>query len=160
MAYLHCHTKGCNWSQDDFWDLTFRIKWKSWRKQWWKLGLSIGYNPISRTGNDIAWLWKPRWIQLDDWIINDITEYTGVKIKVRTIKKTIDQTNAVIKNGNRPDVYEVNENRVFSWQWLLVELVKEWKNIKRMKWRTHKSWKKDRDTAVCPKCGISNFDID
>ncbi len=19
MAYLHCHTKGCNWSQDDFW---------------------------------------------------------------------------------------------------------------------------------------------
>ena len=20
MAYLHCHTKGCGWSQDDFWD--------------------------------------------------------------------------------------------------------------------------------------------
>jgi len=20
MAYLHCHTKNCHWSQDDFWD--------------------------------------------------------------------------------------------------------------------------------------------
>jgi len=21
MAYLHCHTKNCGWSQDDFWDI-------------------------------------------------------------------------------------------------------------------------------------------
>lgn len=23
MAYLHCHTKGCCWSQDDFWNFSF-----------------------------------------------------------------------------------------------------------------------------------------
>lgn len=21
MSYLHCHSKGCGWSQDDFWDI-------------------------------------------------------------------------------------------------------------------------------------------
>jgi len=21
MSYLHCHTEGCNWSQDDFWSI-------------------------------------------------------------------------------------------------------------------------------------------
>lgn len=166
MAYLHCHTKDCGWSQDDFWELRFRFTWKSWRKSWWKLGLSIGYNPISKTGNDIAWLWKPRWMSLDDWVINDITEYTGVNVKVRKVKKKRKSTihSDLIQVGpdgepvKHPDYYY--ENQVFSWQWLIVELVREWKNIKRQKWWTWKSWKKVRDTAVCPKCGERNFDID
>ncbi len=45
MAYLHCHTKGCGWSQDDFW---------TWR-----------YNPIRCALDRIKWLWKPRMIEFD-----------------------------------------------------------------------------------------------
>jgi Zn finger protein HypA/HybF involved in hydrogenase expression len=160
MAYLHCHTKDCGWSQDDFWDLRPRFRWKSYKKSWWKLDFDIGYNPISRMWRDIKWLWKPRWMGLDDWVINDITKYTGVKVKVREVQKTIDQTNAKIKCGNCPDIYEVTETQVFSWSWLMVEAVKNWRNFRHMKWWTHKSWKKDRDTAVCPKCNERNFDID
>jgi len=167
MAFLHCHTKNCGWSQDDFWDIKFRIKWKSYKKSWWKLGFSIGYNPISKVSNDIAWLWKPRWMSLDEWIINDITKYTGVDIKRRRIKKTRkynsnDKLTQTDQHGvpmyiSHPTYYET---QVFSWQWLWLELIREWKNIKRMKWWTYDSWKKDMDTAVCPKCGKRNFDID
>jgi len=32
--------------------------------------------------------------------------------------------------------------------------------IREMKWVTWEQWKKDRDFAVCPKCGDRNFDID
>jgi len=39
MAYLHCHTKGCGWSQDDFWD------WE-WTYKFWKFR-AFGYNPLS-----------------------------------------------------------------------------------------------------------------
>lgn len=45
MAYLHCHTKDCGWSQDDFWDKK--------------------YNPATKLWRSIKWLWKPRWIGFD-----------------------------------------------------------------------------------------------
>jgi len=32
--------------------------------------------------------------------------------------------------------------------------------IRNMPWITYEQWKKDKDTAVCPKCGMRNFDID
>ena len=145
MAYLHCHTKDCGWSQDDFWDKS--------------------YNPFTRTWNDIKWLWKPKWIGLDKWIIDDMTEYTGVKVKVREIKKEMSEESALKSSRsaqNRNDLYSTTyyEFQVFSWQWLWLELVAEWKNIQHMKWWTWKSWKKARDNAVCPKCGERNFDID
>lgn len=155
MAYLHCHTKDCGWSQDDFWNFRPRFRWHLYKKSWWKLGFSIGYNPISRTLTDIRWLWKPKWLSLDDWYINDMIKYTGVKVKVRKVEKTIN-----VKSGNVFGKMKTIEQQVFSWQWLLLELVVEWKNIRRMKWRTWKSWKKTRDIAVCPKCGLRNFDID
>lgn len=46
MSYLHCHTKGCNWSQDDFWDFSFG------RHGYWTVPLpfiKLGwrYNPFS-----------------------------------------------------------------------------------------------------------------
>jgi len=167
MAYLHCHTKGCNWSQDDFWELKFRVHYYKWRESWWKYSFSIGYNPISRMWNDIAWLWKPRWMSLDKWIIDDITEYTGVKVKVREVKKKRehDPKSKIVEVG--PDGKPLHitnpyytEYQVFSWQWLKVEWVKNWRSFRHMEWWTWKSWKKARDNAVCPKCGERNFDID
>lgn len=156
MAYLHCHTKDCGWSQDDFWQLFYIRRWE---KRWWKK-IALGYSPISRMWNDIKWLAKPRWFGLDKWVIDDITEYTNVKVKVREVKKIRDQRKSQIKNINAPYVYEYTEYQVFSWQWLKVETVKNWRSFRHMKWWTHKSWKKARDTAVCPKCGLRNFDID
>ena len=32
--------------------------------------------------------------------------------------------------------------------------------IREMKWITYEQWEKDKDTAVCPKCGAPDFDID
>jgi hypothetical protein len=158
MAYLHCHS--CGWEQDDFWTLCFKITWRKWRKSFWKLGLDIGYNPISRLLDDLKWLWVPRWIGLDDWIIEDLTIYTGVAAKKRTVTKIIDQRKANIRMAGALDVFECKETQVFSWSWLLLETVKEGKNFRRMKWWTWKAWKRDKDTAVCPECGARNFDID
>ena len=164
MAYLHCHTKGCGWSQDDFWDFKFKIRYVPYRKSWWKFRLDIGYNPISNMLDNITWHWKPKKISFDKWIINDILEYTGVKIKVYKVEKIEDQSKSNFKqrlpNGEIPDKIKYTEYQVFSWSWLWVELVREWKNIKRQKWWTYNSWIKARDTAVCPKCGLRNFDID
>ncbi len=157
MAFLHCDS--CGWQQDDFWNLRLGFRWKSYKKSWRKLGFSIGYNPISRMLGDVRWLWVPRWKVIDDWIINDITEHT-VKVKVRKRKKVVDQTNFKVKIGNRPDIYTVTENQVFSWEWLGVEFIKNWKSFRNMKWWTYKSWEKVRAEAVCPKCGDRNFDID
>jgi hypothetical protein len=65
MAYLHCHTKDCGWSQDDFYD-----KW---------------YNPITKILSDIKWLWKPRMIEFDCMFVEidsiRLQKYTGIKIK-------------------------------------------------------------------------------
>lgn len=34
------------------------------------------------------------------------------------------------------------------------------KRIRGMKWITMEQWERDKDAAVCPKCGARNFDID
>jgi len=83
MSYLHCHTKRCRWSQDDFWHLK--------------------YNPLTRM-----------WTRL----------------------------------------------RVFGVFSVVTIITDEIKNIRRMKWWTFKQWRRVRNTAVCPKCGLRNFDID
>ncbi|MFW6001851.1 MAG: hypothetical protein ACOCQD_00765 [archaeon] len=49
---------------------------------------------------------------------------------------------------------------VFSWRILWWEIKKEIKVVYGMKWWTYESFKKDRENAVCPKCGDQNFDID
>ena len=92
-------------------------------------------------------------------------KYTGVKVKVREIKKEMSEESALKSSRsaqNRNDLYSTTyyEFQVFSWRWLWLELVAEWKNFRRMKWWTWEGWKKARDTAVCPKCGERNFDID
>lgn len=135
MAYLHCHTKDCGWAQDDFWEL-FHIN--RWEKRWWKK-IRLGYNPIWKMWNDIKWLWKPRMIELESWLVDDLQSRSHIPV----YKKI---------HGN--------QYLMFSWNWLLFEFFKEIRIIRRQKWWTWKSWKKARDTAVCPKCGLRDFDID
>lgn len=120
MAYLHCHTKDCGWSQDDFW--------------------TRRYNPFTKIWSDIKWLWIPRIMDLDDWIVIDIFEYT--KVPVKNFSK--------IKG----------QYRIHTWNWLLIEIVKEIKNVFNQKWWTYKSWQRNKHKAKCPKCGQRNFDID
>jgi len=102
MAYLHCHTKGCHWEQDDFW--------------------TKRYNPITKTWADIKWLARPRIVEIDK------------------------------------EAYGISP--IFSWHALALEVAKEIRCVRRMKWWTYKSWKKNKDSAVCPNCGLRDFDID
>ncbi len=70
MAYLHCHTKGCSWSQDDFY--------------------SKSYNPITKIWNDIKRLYIPKYIKFDCMFVKYdvpiLQEYTGIKVKFKNNK--------------------------------------------------------------------------
>jgi len=143
MAYLHC--RNCGWSQDDFW--TF-FTYRKWRKKWWER-FGFGYNPITKFFSNFKLLWKPRWFGTDLWFVKNLVKYTGVPVKV---KMEIDNV-----TFGKP----VKEYKVFSWNWLLLELVKEWKIFRKQKWWTYRSWEKHKDTARCPQCGCKDhFDID
>jgi hypothetical protein len=96
------------------------------------------YNPMTKIWDDIKWLWKPRIISFDIHTINDLKKYTHVPVFT----------------------WGKSYQRCFSWNWLILQFVKEYKNAKSQKWRTLKSWNKYKDTAVCPKCKKKNFDID
>ena len=67
MAYLHCHTKDCCWSQDDFWD--YRFTKQAWIRfltfQWQRR--PFGYNPFSILLEDIAGNIKPRYFNMDSY---------------------------------------------------------------------------------------------
>ena len=63
MAYLHCHTKNCGWSQSDFWTLR--------------------YNPITQLLEATKWLLRPRTIILNSWLIKDLQEFTGINLKAK-----------------------------------------------------------------------------
>lgn len=102
---------------------------------------SFSYNPFTKFWSDIKWLIRPRILTLDGWIVNDLTKYTGVNVhRFRSTQK--------------------GPVKVFSWQWLWLEIVKEIKLTRDQRWWTWKSWKRDRATAKCPKCGKVDFDID
>lgn len=140
MAYLHCHA--CGWEQDDFW---------TWR-----------YNPLTKLWDDVKWLARPRIMEMDSWIVEELTEYTGVHVWRFKHKEKSEDSKKDWKNDDKV-IVNLNKHscaRVFSWDWLFLEAVKEWKLFRRQKWWTMKSWKKHRDTAVCPKCGQRAFDID
>ena len=121
MPYLHCHTKGCTWSQDDFY--------------------TKGYNPLTKMWTDIKWLGVPKIVSLETSTVKDLINFTHVPI----IKKP---------SGA--------QYLVFSWNWLVLEIVKDLKVMLNMKWWTYRSFKKSRDLGVarCPVCKKANFDID
>lgn len=132
MSYLHCHTKGCNWSQDDFWSKT--------------------YNPFTKIWRDIKWLIKPHFIQFEKRLVDELSEYTGVPIwKSKVFIKNYDSSVILC-----PSSIMV---KVFSWNWFILEFAKEVQIFKRQKWWTYKSFREDKK-AVCPKCGKRCFDID
>lgn len=133
MAYLHCHTKGCGWSQDDFWDWTIRwnklLKWKS---------RPLGYNPLSLILEDMAEYWYPRLIGFDCNFIRD----SGIKEK---------------------DKNEKGFHLVHSWDMLFWEIKRDIRIFFNMKYWTYESFKKAKDLGKykCPKCGSSDqWDID
>lgn len=51
-------------------------------------------------------------------------------------------------------------NRIFSWRVMVWGLKRHVWRLFNQKWWTWESWQKDRDKAVCPKCGKRDFDID
>jgi hypothetical protein len=123
MAFLHCHTHNCNWSQDDFY--------------------TLHYNPLTKIWSNIKWLIKPRFIEIDGVVLTDSLFFTHFPVSLFRAKSQM-------------------QVRVFSWNWLLLEIVKDLKNAKIMKWWTYNSWEKDyvSKKAVCPKCKQINFDVD
>ena len=101
---------------------------------------SKSYSLWTKMLADAKWLWKPRFFTLDTYIIKDLIEYTGVKVWTKETVK--------------------GQTKVFSWNWWMLEIVKDIKNYHNTKWKTWEAWKKAKDTAVCPQCGDTNFDID
>lgn len=104
-----------------------------------------GYNPFTKIKSDIEWLWKPKWIKLDMDIVEDLIKYTKVPIYLRNIV--------------------AHEYKMFSWNWLILEIVKDIKIAYKMKYLTNTSWKKavkenGGKWPPCPKCGQNELDID
>lgn len=97
------------------------------------------YNPLTKIWSDIEWLWKPRIMGMDIDIVDDLTRYTYV---------------IVLRKKYRYGY------KIFSWNWLILEIVKDIKLAFKQKWWTWKSWKKNKATAKCPECNKQNFDID
>lgn len=98
------------------------------------------YNPITKIIDSIKEYIRPRIIEWDSGFIrNDfpkLVKYTHVPV--------------IIIN-----------NKCFSWNWMLLDIVRDFKSMFKQKWWTYKSFKKAYDKgAVCPKCGKRNFDID
>ena len=60
MSYLHCHTKGCGWSQDDFWNWKFTLKFWKWNSR------PFGYNPLSLIIEDVKMFSYPRFIKCEN----------------------------------------------------------------------------------------------
>lgn len=64
MAYLHCHTPGCEWSQDDF--------------------HTKNYNLFTKTKSRFKWLGKPKMIGWDSWFVAheavELQDYTHIKV--------------------------------------------------------------------------------
>ena len=70
MSYLHCHTKGCGWGQDDFW--SFKLTSAGFKIIPF---LQMGYNPISFFFS-LLWCGKyslliPKRVIYDKTVIND-----------------------------------------------------------------------------------------
>lgn len=105
--YLHCHTKGCEWEQDDFYSVD-------------------GYNPAE---------------YLQSWM----KELCGDKVDEQF----------------STDIQFVKDFGPISTREVIARQFEKFaKRIRNMPWITWEQWEEDRETAVCPKCGKRNFDID
>lgn len=88
MSYLHCHTKYCGWSQDDFWSFDWKGLYKVFKVWRWS-SRPFGYNPISLILEDIASYIKPRFIEWDSMYAKEkgySQKEFSWKIMVRSIK--------------------------------------------------------------------------
>lgn len=69
MAYLHCHTRGCGWGQDDWWSFKFG-KYGYWKLPFCKK-YGWAYNPFSLFLSYVftkKGYWYPRRIKMDpEW---------------------------------------------------------------------------------------------
>ena len=90
-----------------------------------------------------------------------LIRYTGIKVFV--FKPTMQY--CMMGNNNDADALPIDPRcfpGTFSWNHLLMEIVKDIKVMFAMKWWTYKAFKKayDKGGCVCPKCHYDNFDID
>lgn len=108
MSFLHCHTKGCNWEQDDF------------------------YSP---DGYPLSFL--------KDWM----KELCDLNVDIE--KQFSTDSNFIAEHG------PISKREVIA-----QEFEKFGDRIRNMPWPTWEHWQKEKDTAVCPKCGERNWDID
>jgi hypothetical protein len=133
MAFVYCHAKNCNWSQDDFWDFSLDIKYGGYFSF---CGIGWKYNPISEFLSYVLGqrfpryakhgYWWPRRIMHDKYCMKDY-------------------------GWSRPDPY--------SWYLIWYEFKKMCRKFHKMKWRTYLSFEKDPN-KVCPVCGSDDLDID
>ncbi len=107
---------------------------------------------------DDFWEWRIKWAKLLNWkyrpfgynplslVLEDIASY----YKPRYID--FEQWFAD-ENGFK-------SRNIFSWHIMLWSIKNHIKRLFTQTWWTYKSWRKDKDKAVCPNCGEVDFDID
>lgn len=130
MAYLHCHTKDCGWSQDDFWEYDW--SWKAWKKfltfKW--SSRPFRYNPLSILLEDIAEYIKPRRIKMDSYWARENGLKSSEVHSWWFLRNAFKRYKRVKKN-------------------MLYKTYEEFKEAHY-----------EKGIAVCPKCGKINWDID
>ena len=97
------------------------------------------YNLWTKIKDDLKWYCRPRLISFDDYFLVERTKNTEVPVLTfKTKRGTV----------------------CFSWNFLILEIINDLKVYHQMKWKTLEQWEREKDKAVCPKCGARNFDID
>jgi len=148
MSYIRCGQRGCDFSQDDWWSLTFKPQWKFWR--WSSV---FGYNPITMLLENSGDLLKPRWVRFDAHFARQIESEHGFKIRLREVHKEepIQWGDILNINEKYGDIRSWNEIQAFSWSLLRWEVYRAWLKIRKMKWYTFKQYKND-PYKLCPRC--------
>ena len=104
------------------------------------------------------------WSQDDFWEkdgYNPFQQYFIDEIKNYLFEKDLITMDInVLKELNLPYILENGECKVEPKDLVLSELKRKIKQIENMQYHTYEDWKESCETAVCPKCGEKNWDID
>ena len=151
MAFLHCHTKNCGWSQDDFWN-------------------KDGYTPFRK---DLIETWQKDIfkdkVYADEWWFIDIglaPQYDLVELIPEPEPPKITEIIDDKKRQKHEDCYHDGVQTHYRKYWVkgtcyvAALMERKARNIKNMLVRTYEEFKEKKDTLVCPRCGKQNWDID
>ena len=104
---------------------------------------------------DDFWMWEWTW---KIWKFRPFG-YNPISLMIDDIREYIKPRYSILETWIARE-RGLKSNKIHAWRLLMWGWKRHFTVIFTMKWRTWESWKKHKDTAVCPGCGDRNFDID